>query len=171
MKQLGIRLLISVLLVSGIAGQSVRLFVGTAYAGFGGATNYDECVTESMRGVTSDLAAKAIILSCRERFPARGKKKPASRPLSYEELTRLSGRAGLEFADYYTGNIYNGNPNLTVSEITLSITTREEGKEVTREYMHSFDIPPLKTDSFTFQIIIGDKDSPNSWGIVAAKGY
>ena len=159
------------MLFRSIAGESVWLFVGTAYAGFLGPTNYDECITESMKGVTSDLAAKAIIRSCRERFPERGKKKPASRPLSYEELAKLSGRAGLEFADYYKGNIYNGNSNLTVSEITLSVTTREGGKEVTREYMHSFDIPPLKTDSFTFKIIIGDKDAPHSWDIVAAKGY
>ena len=32
-------------------------------------TNYDECILDAMRGVSSDVAARAIIESCRSLFP------------------------------------------------------------------------------------------------------
>lgn len=34
-----------------------------------GPSTYDECITGSMKGTTSDVAARAIIQSCRSRFP------------------------------------------------------------------------------------------------------
>jgi pyruvate/2-oxoglutarate dehydrogenase complex dihydrolipoamide acyltransferase (E2) component len=33
-------------------------------------SNYDECILDAMRGVSSDIAARAIIDSCRNLFPA-----------------------------------------------------------------------------------------------------
>ena len=44
----------------------------------GGVTpnNYDECILESMKGVKSDLAAKSIIMSCRNKFPEELNRKP-----------------------------------------------------------------------------------------------
>jgi hypothetical protein len=33
-------------------------------------TSYDECILESLKGVSSDVAANAIIASCRSKFPA-----------------------------------------------------------------------------------------------------
>lgn len=149
----------------------VSFFIGPAHAGLLGPSNYDECITESMKGVTSDIAARALILSCRERFPVRDKKKPASRPLTNMELSNLTGRAGLEYANVYKGNIYNGNQNVTLSEVTLSITTTQKGKEVTRQYLDDVDIPPLKTGLISFNIIVGDTKAEYSWGIVGAKGY
>ena len=149
----------------------VSFFIGIAHAGLLGPSTYDECISESMKGVTSDIAARAIILSCRNRFPVRDKKKPASRSLTNMELRNLTGRAGLEYANVYEGDLYNGNQNLTISELTLSITTTENGKDVTRQYLDEVDIPPLKTGSIKFDIIVGDKEAKYSWGIVGAKGY
>ena len=34
-----------------------------------GPDSYDECILESMKGVTSDVAARIIMLSCRNKFP------------------------------------------------------------------------------------------------------
>jgi len=34
-------------------------------------SNYDECITDSMKGVASDIAANAILTSCRNRFPEK----------------------------------------------------------------------------------------------------
>jgi hypothetical protein len=148
---------------------------GTSYGGLLGPSNYDECITESMKGVTSDLAARAIIGSCRDRFPEKEKRKPASRPLTHEELSKLDGRAGLAYSNVYKGEIYNGNSNLSISEVTVAITTTENGKEVSRNYIVNLEggsrIPPLKTGSFFIFIILGDEKSDRSWGIVEAKGY
>lgn len=159
------------LIVLAITGSSA---IGTAYGGLLGPSNYDECITESMKGVTSDLAAKAIISSCRERFPGRGKK-PASRLLKHEELSKLDGRAGLAYSNVYEGEIYNGNSNLTISEVTLAIISTENGKEVSRNYVVDLKdgsrIPPLKTGSFFIFIILGDEKADYSWSLVEAMGY
>jgi len=40
-----------------------------SHGGLFGPSNYDECITDSMRGVSSDVAARAIIESCRNLFP------------------------------------------------------------------------------------------------------
>jgi hypothetical protein len=103
------------------------------------------------------------------------KEEPASRSLTDQELSKLTGRAGLDFGNSYKGNIYNGNRNVTISELTISITTTTNGKEVTRQYVADIEygrtIPPLKTGDIRVYIIVGDKDAHYSWGIVGAKGY
>ena len=45
-------------------------------AGGAAPSNYDECILESMKGVKSDLAAKSIIMSCRNKFPEELNRKP-----------------------------------------------------------------------------------------------
>jgi hypothetical protein len=44
-------------------------------AGFFGPNNYEECVLDNMKGVTSDQAARAIQQACREKFPVQVKEK------------------------------------------------------------------------------------------------
>ena len=70
-----------------------------ARAGLLGPSNYDECITESMKGVTSDVAARAVIQSCRSRFP-----EPTQElvELPSEARRLVTGRARLhdKFAHY-----------------------------------------------------------------------
>lgn len=47
----------------------VIMFPLPSYGQFFGPDDYDECITDSMKGVTSDVAARAIIQSCSNRFP------------------------------------------------------------------------------------------------------
>ena len=49
---------------------AVLLYPGIGRAGLFGPSNYDECITDSMKGVSSDVAARAIISSCQNQFPA-----------------------------------------------------------------------------------------------------
>ena len=37
-----------------------------------GPSSYDECITQTMKGVASDVAARAIITSCQNMFPDSG---------------------------------------------------------------------------------------------------
>ena len=46
-----------------------------------GPSSYDECITETMKGVASDVAARAIISSCRNMFP-----EPAAAALVQEDV-------------------------------------------------------------------------------------
>jgi hypothetical protein len=42
---------------------------GISHGDLSDPSNYDECIVQSMRGVSSDIAARAIIESCRNLFP------------------------------------------------------------------------------------------------------
>jgi hypothetical protein len=47
----------------------VLLSPALSYGGQSEPSNYDECILDAMRGVSSDVAARAIIDSCRNLFP------------------------------------------------------------------------------------------------------
>ena len=47
----------------------VLLAAGPGRAEVSGFTSFDECILESLKGVSSDVAANAIIASCRSKFP------------------------------------------------------------------------------------------------------
>ena len=51
-------------------------------------SDYDECILESMKGVKSDLAARSIIRSCRNKFPEELNRKPN------EDFSTLQGHLG-----------------------------------------------------------------------------
>lgn len=124
-----------------------------------------------MKGVTSDKAALLIKRSCRNKFPVKPKPTPQAKSLSHSELSKLTGTAGLGYSNYFSGNIYNGNINLTVSSISINITTKIDGKEVTRTYKDDVSIASQTTGEFGFTILKNDKDSKYSWYINSAQGY
>jgi hypothetical protein len=142
-----------------------------SFAGWFGPNSYDECILESMKGVTSDVAARMIASSCRKKFPDKPKVQPKSRELDFFELFQLTGRAGKSFGSHFGGNIYNGNSSVTISRITVVVTTRIGKKNVPRTYVADVRIPPQTTRDFCFRIVEGDEGANYSWGIIGALGY
>lgn len=136
-----------------------------------GPSDYDECILDSMKGVTSDVAAAAIIQSCRGEFPKKPKEKPKTTALSREEVSRLTGSAGIEYGNSFGGNIYNGNEKVTISKISLRVTTTSGGAGVSRTYTDDVNISPKTTGSFSFKILKGDRGADYSWHIIDAHGY
>ncbi len=63
----------------------LALASGGAVAGWFGPDNYEECVLENMKGVTSNTAAAAIAKACDAKFP-----KPPPPPLTAEELAKAN---------------------------------------------------------------------------------
>ena len=65
-----------------------------------GPSTYEDCILESMKGVTSNRAAKAIEEACRTKFPLkRAKPTPLLKPpesysLPLESLNNIPGTAG-----------------------------------------------------------------------------
>ncbi len=143
----------------------------TSFAGWFGPRNYDECILESLKGVTSDVAATMISRSCREKFPKIPKTQSISRILKSSELGQITGRAGPGLGNYFQGNLYNGNSGITVSQITFIVTTRIDKKDVFRTYVTDVNIPPHASANFSFEIIKGDEGSEYSWGITGGRGY
>lgn len=62
-------------------------FAGSASAGWFGPSNYEECILDNMKGVTSNAAAIAIASACRSQFP-----EPPPPPPTPEELAKQKKR-------------------------------------------------------------------------------
>jgi hypothetical protein len=148
--------------------------VSDMHAGLLGPSNYDECVLENMKGVTSDVAARAVIQSCKNRFPNTPKATYPSRSLSSDELSNLHGTAGPSSGlggGNYRVSIYNGNEAITIIRLEIWITTRINGFQITRRYAKDVKMLPLSTSSAFFDVTLGDEGSVYSWGIANAQGY
>lgn len=135
-----------------------------------GPRNYDDCVLENMRGATSDVAAREIRESCESKFPEVSEAHDV-RPLTEEELEKLTGKAGLRFGNYYAGSIYNGNSTVTVSEFEIGLITTSGGEKKARAYNAAVTVPPRTTKDFGFDIITGDSEAEYKWKIIRASGY
>ena len=70
----------------------ILMLTDYASAGLFGPSNFDECILQSMKGVTSDVAASLIAQSCRKKFPDKPKEEKKTRELSDSELAQLTGR-------------------------------------------------------------------------------
>lgn len=130
--------------------------------------SYNECVLTSMKGVTSDLAAKAIAQSCAQKFE---EKKPQSVTLPSEAVEKLTGNAKMEVG-FIDGGIYNGNYNWTVTSVTIGVRYKSSGGVSTsREYKIDTNIKPLSQSTLLEQVGPNDKVTNFQWGIVTASGY
>jgi hypothetical protein len=147
-------------------------------------STYDECITDSMRGVGSDVAANAIISSCRNQFPeqvataaAQEEVAPgASRSLTPEELGKLAATA------FVTGSTYrmtfrNGNDDLTLTEVTIAVWSKSN-PDGRREYTQKVRIGPLESDSAKYAVEpratgfdwSSTYEDDSAWVVAAAKG-
>ena len=153
------------ILVTGLAPEQ------SCIAGWFGPSNYDECILDSMKGTTGDLAAQLIAKSCRKKFPVKPEPVIPSRDLSSDKISQITGRAGISYGNSYSGNLYNGNSGVTVTQVTLSISCSIAKKNVTRNYYVDVNIPPLTTKDFTISIVAGDAGAEYTWSVISAKGY
>ena len=80
----------------------------------------------------------------------------------------LTGRAGLSYGNTFSGSIYNGNRDVTITEVEIAVTASKGDSKV---YITKVLVLPLSTSNFSFDIVVGDKGSEYSWNIVSAKGY
>lgn len=138
-----------------------------------GASNYDECVLESMKGVTSDVVAKEIIRSCRNKFP---EKKPNDTEVSENVVRQLQGRGGISYGTLFKGRIYNGSSEWTITQLTVMLVPKPKDKSSVsehspKEYNVDVDVPPLTVGEFMFSVYYDDVASKYDWGITKARGY
>jgi len=159
----------------GIVGTVLFLILAILLPGLadaGAASNYDECMLESIKDVKGDKALALVLPSIRNL--CHDKTKPKSKALSNEEMRQLQGRTqycsslGFDFL----GEIYNGNSKVTVSEIVFEITTTIDGKKVTRLYREDVTIKPQTVAPVSFRALECNKNIKiTSWGFNSAKGY
>ena len=141
-----------------------------AISGWFGQENYDECILESMKGVTTKFGAHEIARACRGKFPKDKKQNANARELSREEISQLTGRANHK-SSWFTGTIYNGNKRLTVSAISIRLSGSSSGEKISRIYTERIVIPPESADEIRFRILQTDEGKDSAWNIAGAKGY
>lgn len=174
---------------------ALPVFVVLLHPGIGrtdesGPSNYDECITQTMKGVASDVAARAIISSCRNMFPEPGEvaviqeeiavgqqavapvqeeiTSASSRNLTSEELARLSARAFI-FGTSYRLTFDNGNEDLTITEVTIAVWDKSD-LDGLREYRKSVQIPPLGSGTAKYSVVYEGEEVNWAWKVAAAKG-
>jgi hypothetical protein len=104
-------------------GLLVLLFVcltNWAEAGWFGPNNYEDCVLENMKGVTSNVAAVAIENACLKKFPLEKDQRLNCRsiPLGKGTSWPLS-RIGVE-DDFSTVRIFNPFDDVNIIQVELS---------------------------------------------------
>ena len=147
-----------------------------------GPTNYDECIIDAMKGVSSDVAARAIIESCRSLFPeaqaapqAVAEPAPAAaeaadaRALTAEELGRINAKAKV-FGDRYRVNVYNDNPGLTLTEVTIGVWDDTDPAYARLEQSEAAQVGPQASAEIIYTVRYRGDESGWRWAVVAARG-
>ena len=173
-------------------GSSLLVLAVLMFPGVGQAvpSSYDECILESMKGVSSDIAAQAIISSCRNLYPEQKEvaapvqntapqadtpiPQPVpvatgpSRSLTAAELDKLSARIKA-FGSSYTATIQNKNKNLTVTEVTIAVWDDANSSSL-REYPQEVMIAPMESVEPRFTVHYKGDELNWAWKVVSAKG-
>jgi hypothetical protein len=88
-----------------------------------GPQNYNDCILENMRGVTSDVAATAVRRACNAKHIRHRTEPPKSecgtRPMKASELAKLQISARVSYEDLRF-SVYNGN-NTSVEKMSVRI--------------------------------------------------
>ena len=143
----------------------------TSNAGWFGASNFDECILESMKGVTSDTAAGAIHRACRAKYPAVA----ISETEAPDDVVRqLDGRASYSYG-YLEGTVYNGNKSWTITQLSIVLAPKSKEKppdsaRSAKEYNVRVTVAPLTNVKFIESVAnLGTADF--DWHISGARGY
>ena len=150
-------------------------------------SNYDECIIDAMRGVSSDVAARAIIESCENLFPKPQREAapqatdpaapvaPAlldtadSRSLTDDELARLNATAKV-FGSTYRVTVNNGNPDLALTEVTIAVWDDNDPASSRKEYSEAVQIAPQSSAMVKYIVHYRGDETGWNWGVVAARG-
>lgn len=133
---------------------------------------YEECILRSSRTVTNDTAAALIASACRAKHPPQPPFWRGVRDLKQVEYSRLTGRADQSTqAARFTGLLYNGNSNITVTQFRIALTNTVGENEVVRAYLVDVPIRPLTATQFSIEIVTGDIGKQFNWQVIGASGF
>jgi hypothetical protein len=141
--------------------------------------DYDDCILRYVKAGMNEAVAAAVTRSCRQKFPTEIS--TTERDFTAAEVAALTGRASLSHGTLYAGTVYNGNANLTVTQLRIVVTMttvkgvdfdtmKTVGGQTPRSYSVDVSVPPQTVRDFSFNIIGGDEGASYTWSIVGARG-
>lgn len=163
-------------------------------------SSYDECILESLKGVSSDVAANAIIASCRSKLPEGGAVAPAPAeeapaPPAVEASPAPAAAAAVPTAAAAAGEprfltaeeLANVRATLFVFGTQYRLTLENKNEDVTltemtisvwddleplglQTFTETMKVPPLETGKVTYEVAYMGDDQNWSWRIDSAKG-
>lgn len=124
--------------------------------------SYAQCIKATGNTIASEAAR-----SCLEKFQG---KVPEDENLAAEALGKLDADGGSGYG-IFSGSIYNGNSDYTVTQVTLLLTPiPTDSSLITREYNIDVTVQPL-TKSALSVALISDVTREFSWSLTKARGY
>jgi len=162
-------------------------------------SSYDECILESLKGVSSDVAANAIIASCRNKFPTASTApasepapapvpppesapaeppQPAAKPAvaaAGESRERTKEELGkvkatlFAFTTKYKVTFENLNDDITVTEVTIAVWDDFDPRGL-KKYTQTMRIPPSAEEKVEYEVIYMGDDQGWRWKVDSAKG-
>jgi len=124
-----------------------------------------------MRGKYFSAILVAVILLISASSPAGERPVLKAKALTSVQIMRITGQAALRAGDVYGGDLYNGNPDVFITELSIYVKTEKNGEIFPRIYLCQIDIAPMATVPFGVNIVAGDENADYSWGIIKARGY
>jgi len=137
-----------------------------------GPKTYEECILQNMKGVTSDSAALQIKSACAVKFSNEKDNSCTQRELRPEELQLVSGTGSFSNYSgrpYFSGNFYNGNQQITLTEIIVSIQAKNIIPPQSYSLYLEYPIGPLSSGTAGKSIQIYPENGRGSWSIVSVK--
>lgn len=133
--------------------------------------SYEECILDKLEGVTSDVAAKAIMRACAKLTSGP---RCAEQTLSNSERSKINGTAQW-FGSIFRADLKNNTDNFRLIEIEIRIIANNAaGNNVERKYIKNIDVLPYAEFTSTlftdFEFELDEKQPDFKWWIASAKG-
>ena len=139
---------------------------GQSIANQTGPANYAQCIKAAKKAAGGPAASEAA-RSCLEKFPG---KVLEDENLTAEALVKLDADGGSGYG-IFSGSIYNGNSDYTVTQVTILLTPIPAGSPlITREYNIDVTVQPLTKGALSVSLI-SDGTREFSWSLTKARGY
>ncbi len=128
--------------------------------------NYAQCV-KAVKKTASNTVASETAHSCLEKFP---RKRLSDKDLPSKALDKLDTDGGFGYG-IFSGSIYNGNGDYTVTQVTLLLTPLSaETSLVAREHNIDVTVPPFAKGALSMALT-SNSTREFAWSLIKARGY
>ena len=111
-----------------------------------GPTTYNDCILEKMKDIRDETAATAIMKACASKFPdtiPSNEKDCKRRGLSPVEYGKLQMTSKISLLNYFTVDLYNGNSDISIDEMTVTVIPENTKKRQTYKLNFPYPTGPL----------------------------